>query len=340
VEIIEFKAGDTDLIDRAFAIATAAHEADTPENPAIAERFFRTLFSHPFPGRERHWFAAVENGTAVGYTRMNFFTNENLDQCWFEIRVHPDHRGTEAEALLREQVERFCAEHGRTSIVTGVPIYWEGGPARDAAAARTFEANGYKLALTTVNRRSPIDPLGAVEEQRRYEEALAKAGDAYEVRQWIGPVPDDLVDTMCRMETMIMSEIPLGELELEPEQMDAEKLRAKEAVNRAEGRTWATAVAVERATGEVRAWTEVAVDEGTERDGHQGITIVDPAHRGHRLGLLLKLVNLRQIREHFPALEYIWTDNADVNAPMIAINELMGYTTVDANAEYQKKLAA
>jgi GNAT superfamily N-acetyltransferase len=130
VEIIEFKAGDTDLIDRAFAIATAAHEADTPENPAIAERFFRTLFSHPFPGRERHWFAAVENGTAVGYTRMNFFTNENLDQCWFEIRVHPDHRGTEAEALLREQVERFCAEHGRTSIVTGVPIYWEGGPAR------------------------------------------------------------------------------------------------------------------------------------------------------------------------------------------------------------------
>jgi hypothetical protein len=142
------------------------------------------------------------------------------------------------------------------------------------------------------------------------------------------------------METMIMSEIPLGELELEPEQMDAEKLRAKEAVNRAEGRTWATAVAVERATGEVRAWTEVAVDEGTERDGHQGITIVDPAHRGHRLGLLLKLVNLRQIREHFPALEYIWTDNADVNAPMIAINELMGYTTVDANAEYQKKLAA
>jgi GNAT superfamily N-acetyltransferase len=340
VEIIEFKVGDTDLIDRAFAIATAAHHADTPENPLVAERFFRTLFTHPFPGRERHWFAAVEDGAALGYTRVNFFTDENLDTAMFEVRVHPDHRDRGVERLLREQAERYSAEHGRTTVVTAVPAYWEGGPARDASRAQALEAAGYTLALTTVNRRSPIDPLGPEEEERRYAEALAKAGDDYEVRQWIGPVPDDLVDTMCRMETMIMSEIPLGELDFEPEQMNPEKLRAKEAVNRAEGRTWSTAVAVERATGEVVAWTEVAVDEGAERDGHQGITIVDPAHRGHRLGLLLKLVNLRQLRAHFPGLEYIWTDNADVNAPMIAINELMGYTTVDAGAEYQKKLTS
>jgi GNAT superfamily N-acetyltransferase len=338
VDIIEFKAGDTDLIDRAFAIATAAHDADTPENPASSERFFKTLFTHVFPGRERHWFAAVEDGIAVAYARVNFFTDENLDMSLFETKVHPDHRSAGTEELLREHVERYCAEHGRTRVVTFASRHWEGGPARDAAPVQALEADGYKLALTSVNRRSPIDPLGAEEEQRRYEEALAKAGDAYEVRQWIGPVPDDLVDTMCRMEAMIISEIPLGELDLEPEQMDPEKLRAKEAVYAAEGRSWVTSVAVERASGEVRAWTEIAVDEGVDRDGLQGITIVDPDHRGHRLGLLLKIANLRLLRERFPRLEYIWTDNADVNAPMIAINELLGYTTVDANAEYQKQL--
>ncbi|MCC3764270.1 GNAT family N-acetyltransferase [Glycomyces sp. TRM65418] len=338
MEIIEFKAGDTDLIDRAFAIATAAHHADTPENPAVPERFFRTLFTHVMPGRERYWFAAVEDGLALGYIRINFSTDDNLHLSRFELHVHPDHRGRGAEDLLLGQAERFCAEHGRTSLLTDVPAYWEGGPERDAAPARTLEARGYRLSLTSVNRRSPIDPLGADEERRRYEEALAKAGDAYEVRQWVGPVPEDLVDTMCRMETMILAEIPLGDVEAEPERMDAEKLRAKEAVYTAEGRTWVVSVAVERATGEVRAWTEVAVDEGVDRDGFQGITIVDPAHRGHRLGLLLKLANLRLLRERFPRLEYIWTDNADVNAPMIAINELMGYTTVDARVEYHKKL--
>ncbi|SDD64626.1 GNAT family N-acetyltransferase [Glycomyces harbinensis] len=340
MEIIEFGAEDPDLIDRAYAILTAAHQADIPENPCSPERFFRTLFSHVFPGRERHWFAAVEDGRALGYARLNFFTDENLELAMYELRVHPDHRGTDADARLRDRVERYAAEHGRTALVTAAAITWPGGPERDETTARTLEARGYTRALTTVNRRSPVDPLGAEEEQRRYDEALAKAGDAYEIRQWIGPVPDDLVDTMCRMETMIMSEIPLGEIEAEPEVMNPEKLRATEAVYAAEGRTWLASVAVERATGEVRAWTEIAIDEGDDRDARQGITIVDPAHRGHRLGLLLKLANLRQVRAHAPTIAHIWTDNADVNAPMIAINELMGYTTVDASAEYQKKAEA
>lgn len=338
MEIIEFNAGDPDLIDRAFALLTAAHDADTPENPDLPERFFRTLFTHTFPGRKRHWFAAVKDGLAVGYARANFFTDENRELAMIEVVVHPDHRRQGIGTALLAHVERFCAENGRTTLITGTPVFWEGGPERAEIGAQALERRGYSRALTTVNRRSPIDPLGADEENRRFTEALAKAGEAYELRQWIGPVPEDLLDTMCRMESMIISEIPLGELDFEPEQVSPEKLRAKEAVYAAEGRSWSHAVAVERATGEVRAWTEVAVDEGAERDGFQGITIVDPAHRGHRLGLLLKIANLRQLREHFPTIEYIWTDNADVNAPMIAINELLKYTTVDANAEYQKKL--
>ncbi|MCD0444929.1 GNAT family N-acetyltransferase [Glycomyces sp. A-F 0318] len=340
MEIIEFDAGDADLIDQSYAILTAAHRADTPENPAAPERYFRTLFTHVIPGRERHWFAAVDEGRALAYARVNFFTDDNPELAMYELPVHPDHRGTGAEALLRDHVERYCAEHGRTTLLTATAVHWEGGPARDETTARTLEARGYSRALVTVNRRSPVDPLGADEERRRHEQALAKAGDAYEVRQWIGPVPEDLVDTMCRMETMIMAEVPLGEIEAEPERMDPEKLRGKEAVYAAEGRTWLHSVAVERATGEVRAWTEIAIDDGDDRNVLQGITIVDPAHRGHRLGLLLKLANLRQLRAHAPGIAHIWTDNADVNAPMIAINELLGYTTVDANAEYQLKLEA
>ncbi|MDA1360004.1 GNAT family N-acetyltransferase [Glycomyces luteolus] len=338
MKIIEFSAADPELIAQAFAVSTAAHRADTPENPAPVERFFTTLFTHAFPGRENYWFACVEDGTLLGHTRATFFTDENRELAMLRFgAVHPDHRDRGVGTALLDHVERFSAEHGRTTVLTSAPVYWENGPARDERFARLLEDRDYSKALTTVNRRSPVDPLGPEREAEQYAKALAAAGDAYEVRQWIGAVPDDLLDTMCRMETMIISEIPLGEIEMEVEHVTPEKLRGREAVYAAEGRIIAHSVALDR-TGEIVAWTEVGVDEGGYRDAHQAITIVDPAHRGHRLGLLLKLANLRQIRERFPHVEYIWTDNADVNAPMIAINELLNYTTVDASAEYQKKL--
>jgi GNAT superfamily N-acetyltransferase len=340
VEIIEFSAEDAARIEQAFALLTAAHVADTPENPAPVERFFKALFTHAFPGRENHWFGYVEDGELLGHTRLTFFTDENRELAMLRFgAVHPDHRGRGVGTALLDHAERVSAEHGRTTVLTGAPVYWDGGPARDEDFARLLEDRGYTKALTTVNRRSPVDPLGPEREAEAYEKALAAAGDAYEVRQWVGPVPDDLLDTMCRMETMIINEIPLGEIEMEVEHMTPEKLRAREAVYAAEGRVIVNSVALDR-DGEIVAWTEVGVDEGDYRDAHQAITIVDPNHRGHRLGLLLKLANLRLIRERFPHVEHIWTDNADVNAPMIAINELLNYTTFDANAEYQRKVAA
>src|SRR5690606_40153197 len=73
-------------------------------------------------------------------------------------------------------------------------------------------------------------------------------------------------------------------------------------------------------------------------DAEQWITLVAPQHRGHRLGLLIKLENHRQLRRERPAVRWIHTGNADVNRHMIAINELLGFQVVDAWREYQRKL--
>ncbi len=54
-------------------------------------------------------------------------------------------------------------------------------------------------------------------------------------------------------------------------------------------------------------------------------TIVHPEHRGHRLGLAVKLANLEALAEEAPAVRRIVTGNAAVNAPMIAVNDMMGF---------------
>jgi hypothetical protein len=70
----------------------------------------------------------------------------------------------------------------------------------------------------------------------------------------------------------------------------------------------------------------------------QHITLVDPGHRGHRLGLVAKLANLRYLTEHEPRVRAIDTWNAEVNRHMIAINEAMGFRAVDAWMAWQLEI--
>ncbi len=58
---------------------------------------------------------------------------------------------------------------------------------------------------------------------------------------------------------------------------------------------------------------------------YQGDTLVMPGHRGHRLGLLLKVTTLRALQDASPATRLVSTWNAAVNAPMITVNEVLGY---------------
>ena len=80
------------------------------------------------------------------------------------------------------------------------------------------------------------------------------------------------------------------------------------------------------ATGELAAFTEIAVDPADPGWGHQMLTGVTRAHRGHRLGLLVKIAMVEWLRAAEPTLERIQTWNAESNRYMIAVNEALGYT--------------
>ena len=78
--------------------------------------------------------------------------------------------------------------------------------------------------------------------------------------------------------------------------------------------------------GEAVAYSNVVTGASDSDDPgiDQWATIVRPDHRGHRLGLAVKCALTRAIQEHFPEAEYVRTQNAETNAPMVAINEAHG----------------
>ena len=71
---------------------------------------------------------------------------------------------------------------------------------------------------------------------------------------------------------------------------------------------------------------------------YQWGTLVRPAHRGHRLGLATKAVNLRAVQAFRDDLTLITTQNAETNDYMVSINERMGFRPIEVSTEFVKKL--
>ena len=67
-------------------------------------------------------------------------------------------------------------------------------------------------------------------------------------------------------------------------------------------------------------------------------TFVLREHRGHRLGLVTKLRNLRQVVARHPDRKAVHTWNAESNAPMIAVNEVMGFRPATYGGEFARDL--
>ena len=86
------------------------------------------------------------------------------------------------------------------------------------------------------------------------------------------------------------------------------------------------------------ATTELFVNDVASWRALQGGTLVLPGHRGHRLGLALKLGNLQAVRERYPDCRYVFTVVAGVNAPMNAVNDLLGFRDVERALEMQRRL--
>jgi hypothetical protein len=84
-------------------------------------------------------------------------------------------------------------------------------------------------------------------------------------------------------------------------------------------------IARHRRTGEVGGHTMVITHPLRPHVGMQADTAVARHHRGHRLGLLLKIDMMRWLAEVEPQLEVIETWNNADNTFMINVNEALGY---------------
>jgi GNAT superfamily N-acetyltransferase len=322
---------DTAKIRVCHEMRVASQPLDDPDTPAPSLPVFTGWVSRGWDAdpREGWLMPADEPGSWAGGYLLKLPVHENRHMGRLDLLVAPGYRrrgiGT---ALLRHAAGR-ATENGRTQLTCDT---------REGSAGAAFAAAiGAEAGVTEVRRILDLadQPAGHLDPLRRQ---AGQASQGYSLVTWFGPCPEEYLGQMAAI-INAMADAPHNPDE-EPEMLDARRLRESEELEVIQQvRGYTVAARCDR-TGELVALTRIAVDPLQPTWGHQELTAVIRAHRGHRLGLLVKVAMMDWLAEAEPALEHIVTGNSSSNSHMIAINADLGYRVLDRWPSWQLEVAA
>lgn len=328
VRTIDPAAVTADQLDAIQAVVlpqiVASAQLDQPWEPALTAALWRTIVSAPWSGDPAVLVVAHDgSGDIIAHAVMELPAHDNQHAGLMELHAALEHR---RQGVGRALVDACVAElraRGRRTLIVEARV---GSPTE-----ALFASLGGTQELIEVRRHQPIADVPP----ERLEQLRASAGGAaegYPLEVWGGPAPNHLVDRLA-LALMVLNDAPMGGLDYDDEVWDAARIRRRDQSLAGSGLRMTTVLAL-APDGSPAGYTEIGVNEDGTYAWQWG-TAVAPAHRGHRLGLLLKVTMAQRLRATFPDLRTVCTFNAETNRHMIAVNEALGYVPVDRMGEWQ-----
>ena len=276
-------------------------------------------------------------------------TEEDNTASWADVEVLPEFRGRGIGTALLETVERLHAESGRKTIQGYVahPAEHGGGGDRlvpptgagsipaDGPGARFLLAHGYTL--EQVARGSSIRlPLDPTELAAHRVAAGASPGADYRMLRWTGSTPEEWIGDFAVLHRTMSTADPTAGLDVTEELWDTDRVRSYESALLGSGRLLLTAAVEHLPSGRLAGFTRLSVPADRSRPTSQEETLVLEEHRGHRLGMLLKIANLEFLADEVPESPLVYTFNAEENHHMLRVNEAVGFVPIGHEGAWKK----
>lgn len=314
-------------------VASKGHERPWNEPPSLAETLVE--WRHVDEAEPMQMWGAWLGDDLAGVATIWLPMHDNTSMVWFDVQVDPAHRRRGAGTALAERVVARAREEGRTTLVTElmVPPDSEGHPCR-----RFAEQQGFHLSNTEIVRHLEL-PVAAELLERHAAAARPRWQGAYRLETHVDGVPEPLQESLCAVMNTLAVDAPTGDIEFEEESLTPARYREHLDVARAQGRVRLTTVALHEESGDVVAYSDLVLPSGAPEIAWQWGTLVHRAHRGRRLGMAVKVENLRRLQADHPGRRRVVTGNDDTNSWMVTINEDLGFRVVELCPAYQRSLA-
>ncbi|WP_157508839.1 GNAT family N-acetyltransferase [Luteipulveratus halotolerans] len=286
--------------------------------------------THQFTDRA----AVGEGGRVVGMLSVAEPLHDNHELALVKLSVLPTARRRGVGRLLLAEAESVVRAHGRALVQASTEGSRTGvdGPG-DAFAA----SQGYEPAQTMLRSVMPLPAdrhkLESYADGDGVEDAAAFAVEA----SWDG-VPEAWLDDLAVLEQRMSTDAPMGDLALEEEDWDAERVRSELQWALDAGRRLVVVVARDLSVDRLVGFTQVQVSQDSPEVAYQQDTLVLTEARGNGLGLRMKARAALELMDELPGVAGVRTWNADDNTHMLAVNADLGYEPGAYLREWQKRL--
>jgi GNAT superfamily N-acetyltransferase len=300
------------------------------------------------PHEPSRMLVARVDGEIVARALYQTQSGDEADAAWLTVEVLPPFRGRGIGTALADAAESLAAADGKAKAIAYAPIPEQegvrlesptgfGSIAAESAYARFLAARGYSLEQIERVSRLPLPVVGLDE---LVDASRARSGVDYEVRLWQGATPDRWRADLALLATRMSTDAPSAGLE-EPEDIwTVERIiEADERNARLNPRTRLTAAVEHLPTGTLAGFTVLSVPQQKHRAVDQYATLVLREHRGHKLGMLLKVANLQHLARAAPGHPAVITFNAEENRHMLDVNEAVGFVPISNESAWRKDLA-
>jgi GNAT superfamily N-acetyltransferase len=335
---VDLSTADRDFWKRYHEFRRVRHRESRPEDPLRPDDVEEMNLKRQDPFEIEHRYEISRGGTMLSMFRGDavkpgtpeYETNKHL--YWADIYVRPDERrrgiGSAWLPLIVELMESLDA------TILGLGSEEESGHAflKWIGAEARFTGAENRLNLAVVD----WDML------QRWAQEGQRRSPSTKLETYDGPMPESLWDDFAPQLSAMLNTVPFenldhGEIVVTPDHMRDYLERMAMA-----GEIMHT-ILTREPDGVISGITDTRWAPYSRTIIHQGFTGVRPEARGRGIGKWIKAAMLLHMRELYPDAQWVSTDNAGSNAPMLAINKKLGFRQYRAGTEYQvsrERLAA